>query len=143
MSELSKARIPDAPAIQRLPLLQLILVGLQHVLLMYGGAIAVPLIIGFVETVSSIVSFSCSGIVFDVASFAISFIGSGVLLSKIIYVATATLAAIDAPMITFVNTETPTAAGATAPNCEVIPDQSSGRTEDSMPESLSLNNSFM
>ena len=40
MSELSKARIPDAPAIQRLPLLQLILVGLQHVLLMYGGAIA-------------------------------------------------------------------------------------------------------
>jgi NCS2 family nucleobase:cation symporter-2 len=46
MSELSKARIPDAPAIQRLPLLQLILVGLQHVLLMYGGAIAVPLIIG-------------------------------------------------------------------------------------------------
>ncbi|VVN20016.1 Uric acid transporter UacT [Pseudomonas fluorescens] len=46
MSELSEARIPDAPAIQRLPLLQLILVGLQHVLLMYGGAIAVPLIIG-------------------------------------------------------------------------------------------------
>ncbi len=46
MSELSPARIPDAPAIQRLPLLQLILVGLQHVLLMYGGAIAVPLIIG-------------------------------------------------------------------------------------------------
>ncbi len=31
---------------QRLPLLQLILVGLQHVLLMYGGAVAVPLIIG-------------------------------------------------------------------------------------------------
>ena len=31
---------------ERLPLLQLILVGLQHVLLMYGGAVAVPLIIG-------------------------------------------------------------------------------------------------
>ena len=46
MSVSSEARIPDAPAIARLPLLQLILVGLQHVLLMYGGAIAVPLIIG-------------------------------------------------------------------------------------------------
>ncbi|PPA00464.1 purine permease, partial [Pseudomonas sp. MWU12-2312b] len=46
MSELSEPRIPAAPAIQRLPLLQLILVGLQHVLLMYGGAVAVPLIIG-------------------------------------------------------------------------------------------------
>ncbi|MGQ7958360.1 nucleobase:cation symporter-2 family protein [Pseudomonas sp. SP16.1] len=31
---------------QRLPLLQLILVSFQHVLLMYGGAVAVPLIIG-------------------------------------------------------------------------------------------------
>jgi NCS2 family nucleobase:cation symporter-2 len=41
----SKAH-PRRAAIQRLPLLQLILVGLQHVLLMYGGAIAVPLIIG-------------------------------------------------------------------------------------------------
>jgi NCS2 family nucleobase:cation symporter-2 len=40
MSELSEARIPDAPAIQRLPLLQLILVGQQHVLLMYGAAIS-------------------------------------------------------------------------------------------------------
>ncbi|MBU6958396.1 hypothetical protein KRR23_11680 [Pseudomonas sp. CVAP len=40
MSVSSEARIPDAPAIQRLPLLQLILVGLQHVLLMYGGAMA-------------------------------------------------------------------------------------------------------
>ncbi|WP_185047210.1 hypothetical protein [Pseudomonas frederiksbergensis] len=39
MSELSEARIPHAPAIQRLPLLQLILVSQQHVLLMYGAAI--------------------------------------------------------------------------------------------------------
>ena len=31
---------------QRLPLLQMILVSMQHVLLMYGGAVAVPLIIG-------------------------------------------------------------------------------------------------
>jgi NCS2 family nucleobase:cation symporter-2 len=46
MSESPKAYIPDAPPRQPLPLLQLILVGLQHVLLMYGGAIAVPLIIG-------------------------------------------------------------------------------------------------
>jgi xanthine/uracil permease len=46
MSDSSERCVPDAPAIQRLPLLQLILVGLQHVLLMYGGAIAVPLIIG-------------------------------------------------------------------------------------------------
>lgn len=35
-----------APADQRLPLMQLLLVGLQHVLLMYGGAVAVPLIVG-------------------------------------------------------------------------------------------------
>lgn len=34
------------PADQRLPLLQLLLVGIQHVLLMYGGAVAVPLIVG-------------------------------------------------------------------------------------------------
>ena len=49
MSDLTEPRIAgvtDAPPIQRLPLLQLILVGLQHVLLMYGGAVAVPLIIG-------------------------------------------------------------------------------------------------
>lgn len=46
MSESRKAYIPVAPPRQPLPLLQLILVGLQHVLLMYGGAIAVPLIIG-------------------------------------------------------------------------------------------------
>ena len=49
MSELTEPRIPAVtapPPIQRLPLLQLILVGLQHVLLMYGGAVAVPLIIG-------------------------------------------------------------------------------------------------
>lgn len=40
---------PVAPARtdeQRLPALQLLLVGLQHVLLMYGGAVAVPLIVG-------------------------------------------------------------------------------------------------
>ncbi|EPJ79283.1 xanthine/uracil permease family protein [Pseudomonas sp. CFII64] len=46
MSESTHARIPAAPPRQPLPLLQLFLVGLQHVLLMYGGAIAVPLIIG-------------------------------------------------------------------------------------------------
>ena len=46
MSESRSARIPTAPARQPLPPLQMILVGLQHVLLMYGGAIAVPLIIG-------------------------------------------------------------------------------------------------
>lgn len=40
MSDLTEPRIPAVtapPPIQRLPLLQLILVGLQHVLLMYGG----------------------------------------------------------------------------------------------------------
>ncbi|MND95002.1 Uric acid transporter UacT [compost metagenome] len=46
MSESLKAHVPPAPPRQPLPLLQLILVGIQHVLLMYGGAIAVPLIIG-------------------------------------------------------------------------------------------------
>lgn len=46
MSESRKAYIPVAPPREPLPLFQLILVGLQHVLLMYGGAIAVPLIIG-------------------------------------------------------------------------------------------------
>ena len=49
MSDLTEPRIPAVtapPPMQRLPLLQLILVGLQHVLLMYGGAVAVPLIIG-------------------------------------------------------------------------------------------------
>ncbi|MEX5512208.1 solute carrier family 23 protein, partial [Pseudomonas paralactis] len=45
MSQL-ETQTPAAPAMVRLPLLQLILVGLQHVLLMYGGAVAVPLIIG-------------------------------------------------------------------------------------------------
>ncbi|MED5773578.1 solute carrier family 23 protein, partial [Enterobacter kobei] len=34
------------PVDQRLPLTQLLLVGFQHVLLMYGGAVAVPLIVG-------------------------------------------------------------------------------------------------
>ncbi|WP_339494901.1 nucleobase:cation symporter-2 family protein [Pseudomonas sp. EA_35y_Pfl1_P108] len=46
MTELVEPQIPAVPAMVRLPLLQLILVGLQHVLLMYGGAVAVPLIIG-------------------------------------------------------------------------------------------------
>ncbi len=36
----------NPPAERRLPPLQLLLVSLQHVLLMYGGAVAVPLIIG-------------------------------------------------------------------------------------------------
>ena len=36
-----------APATEkRLPLLQMLLVSFQHVLLMYGGAVAVPLIVG-------------------------------------------------------------------------------------------------
>ncbi|WP_339509745.1 nucleobase:cation symporter-2 family protein [Pseudomonas sp. RL_15y_Pfl2_60] len=43
----SKSPLPAVAAVdQRLPLLQMILVSLQHVLLMYGGAVAVPLIIG-------------------------------------------------------------------------------------------------
>ena len=49
MSDLTEPRIPAItapPPLARLPMLQLILVGLQHVLLMYGGAVAVPLIIG-------------------------------------------------------------------------------------------------
>ena len=56
MSDLTEPRIPAVtapPPIQRLPLLQLILVGLQHVLLMYGGAVAVPLIIGQAAGLSS------------------------------------------------------------------------------------------
>ncbi|PAA06922.1 nucleobase:cation symporter-2 family protein [Pseudomonas fragi] len=49
MSDLTEPRIAAVtapPPLARLPMLQLILVGLQHVLLMYGGAVAVPLIIG-------------------------------------------------------------------------------------------------
>jgi uric acid transporter len=49
MSDLTEPRIPAVtapPPLAWLPMLQLILVGLQHVLLMYGGAVAVPLIIG-------------------------------------------------------------------------------------------------
>nr|WP_294974573.1 nucleobase:cation symporter-2 family protein [uncultured Pseudomonas sp.] len=46
MSVVSERRIPGSPVDQRLPLLQLLLVGFQHVLLMYGGAVAVPLIVG-------------------------------------------------------------------------------------------------
>ncbi|MDV9033296.1 nucleobase:cation symporter-2 family protein [Pseudomonas sp. RAC1] len=46
MSTSPQASIPVAPPRQPLPLAQLTLVALQHVLLMYGGAIAVPLIIG-------------------------------------------------------------------------------------------------
>ena len=49
MSDLTAPRIAAVtapPPLARLPMLQLILVGLQHVLLMYGGAVAVPLIIG-------------------------------------------------------------------------------------------------
>ncbi|AIZ32289.1 nucleobase:cation symporter-2 family protein [Pseudomonas parafulva] len=46
MSTSPQASIPVAPPRQPLPLAQLVLVALQHVLLMYGGAIAVPLIIG-------------------------------------------------------------------------------------------------
>jgi NCS2 family nucleobase:cation symporter-2 len=46
MSQSRQARIPAAPPRESLPFLQLMLVGLQHVLLMYGGAIAVPLIVG-------------------------------------------------------------------------------------------------
>lgn len=46
MSEVTERRVAGSPADQRLPLLQLLLVGFQHVLLMYGGAVAVPLIVG-------------------------------------------------------------------------------------------------
>ncbi|PBD27153.1 MFS transporter [Pseudomonas aeruginosa] len=46
MSVVTDRRIPDSPVDQRLPLTQLLLVGFQHVLLMYGGAVAVPLIVG-------------------------------------------------------------------------------------------------
>ncbi|MFS0826557.1 nucleobase:cation symporter-2 family protein [Pseudomonas phoenicis] len=46
MSTSHKAAVPPAPPRQPLPAFQLFLVGLQHVLLMYGGAIAVPLIVG-------------------------------------------------------------------------------------------------
>ena len=49
MSESRKAYIPVAPPREPLPLFQLILVGLQHVLLMYGGAIAVPLILSLIH----------------------------------------------------------------------------------------------
>ncbi|VFT23554.1 transporter [Pseudomonas aeruginosa] len=42
MSVVTDRRIPDSPVDQRLPLTQLLLVGFQHVLLMYGGAVAVP-----------------------------------------------------------------------------------------------------
>ncbi|MBM7060754.1 purine permease [Pseudomonas sp. UL073] len=46
MSEAIPGRLAPSPVDQRLPLLQLLLVGFQHVLLMYGGAVAVPLIVG-------------------------------------------------------------------------------------------------
>ncbi|AYC32590.1 purine permease [Pseudomonas cavernae] len=49
MSETTACPAPAgtvSPVDQRLPLLQLLLVGFQHVLLMYGGAVAVPLIVG-------------------------------------------------------------------------------------------------
>ncbi|CAN7577016.1 nucleobase:cation symporter-2 family protein [Aquipseudomonas alcaligenes] len=46
MTKLTEPELAIPPADQRLPLLQLLLVGIQHVLLMYGGAVAVPLIVG-------------------------------------------------------------------------------------------------
>lgn len=46
MTPTTEREIALSPADQRLPLLQLLLVGFQHVLLMYGGAVAVPLIVG-------------------------------------------------------------------------------------------------
>ena len=46
MSEVTERHAAGSSADQRLPLLQLLLVGFQHVLLMYGGAVAVPLIVG-------------------------------------------------------------------------------------------------
>ncbi|MFZ6046703.1 nucleobase:cation symporter-2 family protein [Pseudomonas sp. CR3202] len=46
MTTPTEREIALSPADQRLPLMQLLLVGIQHVLLMYGGAVAVPLIVG-------------------------------------------------------------------------------------------------
>ncbi|PJI49985.1 MAG: purine permease [Pseudomonas sp.] len=46
MSVVTERSHTGSPVDQRLPLLQLLLVGFQHVLLMYGGAVAVPLIVG-------------------------------------------------------------------------------------------------
>ena len=46
MSVVTERSPTGSPVDQRLPLLQLLLVGFQHVLLMYGGAVAVPLIVG-------------------------------------------------------------------------------------------------
>jgi uric acid transporter len=46
MNQLNSTSSAVAAVDQRLPLLQMILVSFQHVLLMYGGAVAVPLIIG-------------------------------------------------------------------------------------------------
>ncbi|MDH4873869.1 nucleobase:cation symporter-2 family protein [Pseudomonas sp. BN515] len=46
MTPTTQREIALSPADQRLPLMQLLLVGFQHVLLMYGGAVAVPLIVG-------------------------------------------------------------------------------------------------
>ncbi|UCO96667.1 purine permease [Metapseudomonas lalkuanensis] len=46
MTPTTEREIALSPADQRLPLMQLLLVGFQHVLLMYGGAVAVPLIVG-------------------------------------------------------------------------------------------------
>ncbi|GLZ89529.1 transporter [Metapseudomonas resinovorans] len=46
MTTPTEREIALSPADQRLPLMQLLLVGFQHVLLMYGGAVAVPLIVG-------------------------------------------------------------------------------------------------
>ena len=49
MTPTTEREIALSPADQRLPLLQLLLVGFQHVLLMYGGAVAVPLIVRHAE----------------------------------------------------------------------------------------------
>ncbi|PAU51696.1 purine permease [Pseudomonas sp. PIC25] len=46
MTQPSEPAVPLPPNEQRLPPLQLLLVSIQHVLLMYGGAVAVPLIVG-------------------------------------------------------------------------------------------------
>lgn len=57
MSVVTDRRIPDSPVDQRLPLTQLLLVGFQHVLLMYGGAVAVPLIVGQAAGLSREIAF--------------------------------------------------------------------------------------
>jgi xanthine/uracil permease len=67
MSEYSKAGItpPVDPVDERLPVGRLFTLGLQHVLVMYAGAVAVPLIVGRAlklspDQVAMLISPTCS-----------------------------------------------------------------------------------